>query len=79
MSAWHQLEQQAWDGLHRFSPNYGRIAGDHRYDGVVGDAGRTSIAARVVEIDRQIREVGSCADLTVDELAYRRSLLDGPR
>src|SRR2546421_8897137 len=46
---WPAIEREVIDGFFRFSPTHARYMGDHRFDGVVGDASKTAIRARVAE------------------------------
>jgi len=57
--AWIDLERAVVDGFFRFSPAHARVAGDHAFDGVVGDASTSTIQARLHEIDGQLEGLGS--------------------
>ena len=63
------------DGFFRFSPTHARYVGDHRFDGVVGDLSKTTIQARVAEIDRQLAKLGELPDLDRDQVIDRRALV----
>ena len=75
MADWAAVERESIDGFFRFSPTHGRYVGDHRFDGVVGDLSRTSIQARVDEIDRQLATVGAMHGLDRDQAIDRRALV----
>src|SRR5205823_14585309 len=51
---WAAIAREVIDAYFRFSPNHARAAGDHRFDGVVGDPTATTIQARIEEIARQL-------------------------
>ena len=63
------------DGFFRFSPNHARVAGDHHFDGVVGDPSATTIQARVEEIDRQLATLERLDGLSPDHDVDRQGLL----
>jgi hypothetical protein len=70
---WAAVEREVIEGFFRFSPSYGRDAGDHRFDGVVGDPSKAAIRARVEEIDRQIHQLTNLAGLNQDMDVDRRA------
>jgi len=72
---WAAAEREVIEGFFRFSPSFGRDAGDHRFDGVVGDLSKTAVAARVEEIDRQVDRLGSLGALKPDQEIDRRALV----
>ncbi len=72
--AWIDLERAVVDGFFRFSPAHARVAGDHAFDGVVGDASTSTIQARLHEIDGQLEGLGSAGGLAKDEHVDRRAL-----
>jgi Bacterial protein of unknown function (DUF885) len=71
---WAAVERDVIDGFFRFSPAHGRYVGDHRFDGVVGDLSRTTIQARVEEIDRQLVTLRGVPDLDREEAIDRTAL-----
>jgi Bacterial protein of unknown function (DUF885) len=71
---WATLEAEVIEGFFRFSPQHARVAGDHRFDGVVGDASGTTIDARMEEIDRQLLALQRLEHLTRDQEIDRRAL-----
>jgi len=75
VAEWAAVEREIIEGFFRFSPSYGRDAGDHRFDGVVGDRSKTAIRARVEELDRQIDWLGSLRGLNQDQDIDRRAQL----
>ncbi len=75
VAEWAAVEREVIEGFFRFSPSYARDAGDHRFDGVVGDLSKTAIRARVEEIDRQIDRLGRLAPLNQQLDIDRRALL----
>ncbi|HEV3097939.1 MAG TPA: DUF885 domain-containing protein [Candidatus Dormibacteraeota bacterium] len=75
MADWAAVEREVIEGFFRFSPSYGREAGDHRFDGVVGDPSKAAIGARVEEIDRQVHQLTNLAALNRDQDIDRRALL----
>ena len=75
MGDWAAIERETIDGFFRFSPTHARYAGDHRFDGVVGDPSKTAIGARVAEIDRQISTIGKLDGLDRDQAIDRRALV----
>ena len=74
MRAWSEREHEIVDALFRFSPGWGRLVGDHRFDGVVGDVSGTAVAARLEEIDRQLRMLDQPDHLGRDDDVDRRAL-----
>jgi Bacterial protein of unknown function (DUF885) len=74
VAAWTEIESEVIEGFFRFSPGYARVAGDHRFDGRVGDASRTGIDARVEEIERQLAMIRGL-NLRGDEEIDRRALV----
>lgn len=74
MGDWAASEREAIDGFFRFSPTHARYVGDHRFHGVVGDLSRTSITARVAEIDRQLATIGELRGLDPGQAIDRRAL-----
>jgi hypothetical protein len=72
---WAAVEREVIEGFFRFSPSYGREAGDHRFDGVVGDPSKAAIRARVEEIERQVHQLTNLAALNQDQDIDRRALL----
>ena len=75
MAEWAAAEREVIEGFFRFSPSHAREAGDHRFDGVVGDPSRSAIRARVEEIDRQIARLDTLAQLTQEQDIDRRALV----
>lgn len=75
MRPWAAIEQAVLDGLFRFSPDWGRTVGDHRFDGVVADASQTAIQARADEIRHQVLELEAATGLPQDQDVDRRALL----
>ena len=75
MAEWAAAEREVIEGFFRFSPSHAREAGDHRFDGVVGDPSRTAIRARVEEIDQQIARLGTLEQLNPDQAIDRRALV----
>src|SRR5919198_1860025 len=71
---WLDTEQAVLNGLFRFAPSWGRLVGDHSYDGLVGDASSTSIQARIGEIDGQLTRLAKPDGLSRDEDVDRRAL-----
>jgi hypothetical protein len=74
MRPWAELEQAVIDGLFRFSPELGRLCGDHRFDGVLADVSRPAIQARAHEIRGHLGELESAAGLSFDHDIDRRAL-----
>jgi Bacterial protein of unknown function (DUF885) len=74
VAEWAALEAEVIEGFFRFSPQHARAAGDHRFDGVVGDRSKSSIEARLEEIDRQLLALQSLDGLDRDRDADRRAL-----
>jgi len=75
VAEWAAAEREVIEGFFRFSPSHAREAGDHRFDGVVGDPSRSAIRARVEEIDRQIARLDTLAQLTQEQDIDRRALV----
>ncbi|TMD25085.1 MAG: DUF885 domain-containing protein [Chloroflexi bacterium] len=75
MADWAAIEREVIDGFFRFSPNHARVAGDHHFDGVVGDPSATTIQARVEEIDRQLATLEGLDGLSPDHDVDRQGLL----
>lgn len=71
---WSERERAVLDGLFRFTPGWGRLVGDHRFDGVVADVSAGAIGARLEEIDRQLRILTEPDHLTADQDVDRRAL-----
>lgn len=71
---WPEIERAVVDGFFRFSPSLARKAGDHRFDGVVGDVSAGAIHARVGEIDRQLTVLERPNGLTRNQDIDRRAL-----
>lgn len=74
MPAWKEREREVVDGLFAFAPGWGRAAGDHRFDGVVGDVSGTAVAGRLEAIDRQLRLLDQPDRLSREDDADRRAL-----
>ncbi|TMF85849.1 MAG: DUF885 domain-containing protein [Chloroflexi bacterium] len=72
---WEAIEREVIDGYFRFSPNHARVAGDHNFDGVVGDPSGTTIQARIEEIDRQLEKLERLNGLSPDQAADRQGLV----
>jgi uncharacterized protein DUF885 len=72
---WAAIEREVIDGFFRFSPSHARAAGDHGFDGVVGDPSATTIQARVEQIDRQLVTLERQAGLSRDQEVDRQGLL----
>ena len=75
MADWAAIEREVIDGFFRFSPTHARVAGDHGFDGVVGDPSATSIQARIEQLDRQLLKLEPLAGLTRDQEVDRQGLL----
>ena len=75
MAEWAAAEREVIEGFFRFFPSHAREAGEHRFDGVVGDPSGTAIRARVAEIDRQIAKLGKLEQLDRDQEIDRRALV----
>ena len=75
VAEWAAAEREVIEGFFRFSPGFGRLVGDHRFDGVVGDPSKAAIHERVVEIDRQIGQLGRLGPLNRDQDVDRRALI----
>ena len=75
MADWAAIEREVIDGYFRFSPNHARVAGDHNFDGVVGDPSGTTIQARIEEIDRQLEKLERLNGLSPDQAADRQGLV----
>ena len=74
MPAWEGIERGVIEAVFRFAPAHARTVGDHSYDGVVGDASRTTIKARLEEIDRQLEEISGTNGLDLARDIDRRAL-----
>jgi hypothetical protein len=72
---WGAVEREVAEGFFRFSPSHAREAGDHRFDGVVGDVSNTAIRARVEEIDRHLDRLGNLERLSQHQDVDRRALV----
>jgi uncharacterized protein (DUF885 family) len=72
--AWEGIERGVIEAVFRFAPAHARTVGDHSYDGVVGDASRTTIKARLEEIDRQLEEISRTNGLDLARDIDRRAL-----
>ena len=75
MAEWAAAEREVIEGFFRFSPGLARELGDHEFDGTIADVSKTTIRARVEEIDRQIDRLGSLGPLNRDPDVDRRSQL----
>ena len=75
MADWAAIEREVIDGFFRFSPTHARVAGDHGFDGVVGDPSATSIQARIEQLDRQLLKLEPLAGLSRDQEVDRQGLL----
>lgn len=75
MRGWAELEAEVIDGFFRFSPGHARVVGDHRFDGVVGDASESTIRARIQQIDRQLERLQTPTGLNQSQDIDRRALV----
>ena len=73
MAEWAAVEREVIEGFFRFSPSRGREAGDHQFDGVVGDPSKAAVRARVEAIDRQIDRLSHLGPLNRDLDIDRRA------
>ena len=74
MPAWEGIERGVIEAVFRFAPAHARSVGEHAYDGVVGDPTSSAIAARLEEIDRQLRALAGAGELDRDCEIDRRAL-----
>jgi hypothetical protein len=73
--SWLETERKVIEGFFRFSPSHARTVGDHRFDGVVGDVSRTSIRARILEVETHLGELAEVSGLDRDREIDRRALV----